>query len=142
MSQFIGISNALLERYYNKQRCWKTPYKRVLWKVIYLTNYSEETKIATWLGNTYITFTKETFSYQSKQRTCFYDFLRHRITIVALVLHLIWYYSTSWVSNIGDLVLVLIFWSRIMKCGWLSILWIIASNFLKEKKWSLNMLQL
>ena len=58
-------------------------------------------------------------------------FLWLRITIVALVLQLIWYYSTSWVSNIGDLVLVLIFWFRIIKCGWFSILGIIASNFLK-----------
>ena len=37
-------------------------------------------------------------------------------------------FSTSWVSNIGDLVLVLIFWFRIITCGWL---WVIASNFLK-----------
>ena len=37
-------------------------------------------------------------------------------------------FSTSWVSNIGDLVLVLIFWFRIIACGWL---WVIASNFLK-----------
>ena len=70
-------------------------------------------------------------SYQSKHYMCFYDFLWLRITIVALVLQLIWYYSTSWVSNIGDLVLVLIFWFRIIKCGWFSILGIIASNFLK-----------
>ena len=39
-----------------------------------------------------------------------------------------WYCSTSWVSNIGDLVLVLIFWFRIITYGWL---WAIASNFLK-----------
>ena len=70
-------------------------------------------------------------SYQSKHYMCFYDFLWLRITIVALVLQLIWYYSTSWVSNIGDLVLVLIFWFRIIKCGWFFMLGIIASNFLK-----------
>ena len=62
---------------------------------------------------------------------CFYDFLWLSITIVALVLQLIWYNSTSWVSNIGDLVLVLIFWFRIIKCGWFFMLGIIASNFLK-----------
>ena len=69
--------------------------------------------------------------YQWKHHMCFYDFLWLRITIVALVLQLIWYYSTSWVSNIGDLVLVLIFWFRIIKCGWFFMLGIIASNFLK-----------
>ena len=53
------------------------------------------------------------------------------ITIVAFVLQLIWYYSTGWVSNIGDLVLVLIFWFRIIKYAWFYMLWIIASNFLK-----------
>ena len=62
---------------------------------------------------------------------CFYDFLWLSITIVALVLQLIWYNSTSWVSNIGDLVLELIFWFRIIKCGWFFMLGIIASNFLK-----------
>ena len=62
---------------------------------------------------------------------CFYDFLWLSITIVALVLQLIWYNSTSWVSNIGDLVLVLIFWFRIIKCGWFFMLGIIASNFIK-----------
>ena len=36
-----------------------------------------------------------------------------------------------WVGNIGDLVLVLIFWSIIIKCGWFCMLGIIASNFLK-----------
>ena len=71
-------------------------------------------------------------SYQWKHHMCFYDFLWLRITIVALVLQLIWYYSTSWVSNIGDLVLVLIFWFRTMKCGWFFMLGIIASNFLKS----------
>ena len=61
---------------------------------------------------------------------CFYDFLWLRVTIVVLVLQVIWYYSTSWVSNIGDLVLVMIFWLRI-KCKWLFVLGIIASNLLK-----------
>ena len=55
-------------------------------------------------------------------------FLWLRITIIALVLHLIWYWSTSWVKNIGDLLLVLIFWFRIITCVWL---WVIASNVLK-----------
>ena len=58
-------------------------------------------------------------------------FLWLRITIVALVLQLIWYYSTSWVSNIGDLVLELIFWFRIINCRWFFMLGVIASNFLK-----------
>ena len=40
-----------------------------------------------------------------------------RINMVVLVLKLIWYYSTSWVSNIGDLVSVLIFWFRILSAG-------------------------
>ena len=53
------------------------------------------------------------------------------ITIAAFVLQLIWYYSTGCVSNIGDLVLVLIFWFRIIKYAWFCMLWIIASNFLK-----------
>ena len=39
--------------------------------------------------------------------------------------------GTSWVSHIGELVLVLIFWFRIIKCGWFFMLGIIASNFLK-----------
>ena len=62
---------------------------------------------------------------------CFYDFLWLRIIIVALVLQLNWCYSNSWVSNIGDLVLVLIFWFRIFKRGGFCILVIIAINFLK-----------
>ena len=70
-------------------------------------------------------------SYQSKCYMCFYGFLWLRITIVALVLRLIWYYSTSWVSIIGDLVIVLIFWFRIIKCGWFFMLGIITSNILK-----------
>ena len=53
------------------------------------------------------------------------------IIIVALVLQLIWCYSSSWV--VDDLVLVLIFWFRIIKCGWFSMMGIIASNFLKTK---------
>ena len=48
-----------------------------------------------------------------------------------LLLQLLWYYSTSWVSIIGDLVLVLIFKFRILKYGWFWMLGIIASNFLK-----------
>ena len=70
-------------------------------------------------------------SYQSKHHMYFNDFLWLRITIVALVLQMIWYYSTSWVNNVGDLVLVQIFYFKITRCGWFSILGIIASNFLK-----------
>ena len=69
-------------------------------------------------------------SYQSKDHMRFYDFLWLRVTIVVLVLQVIWYCSTSWVSNIGDLVLALIFWLRI-KGEWLLVLGHIASNFLK-----------
>ena len=74
---------------------------------------------------------KLSHSYQSKHNMWSYDFfLWLRITIILLLLKLIWYYSTSWVSNIGDLVLVLIFKFRILKCGWFWMLGIIASNFL------------
>ena len=84
-----------------------------------------------WAIHTSLIQKRSSHSYQSKHHMSFNGFLWLRITIVALVLQLIWYYSTSWVSNIGDLVLVLIFWFRIIKCGWFSILGIIASNFLK-----------
>ena len=47
------------------------------------------------------------------------------------MLQLIWYYRTSWVSNKGALVSVLIFWFAIIKSGWYSVVRIIASNFLK-----------
>ena len=70
-------------------------------------------------------------SYQSKLYMWFYDFLWLRITITTLVFQLIWYYSTSWVSNIGHLLLVLIFSFRILRCGWFCMLGIIASYFLK-----------
>ena len=70
-------------------------------------------------------------SYQSKHHMRFYDFLVTQDYHSVLVLQLVWYYSTSWVSNIGDLVLVLIFWFRIIKFGWFFMLGIIASNFLK-----------
>ena len=84
------------------------------------------------MGNTYITNTKETFWKLSiKALYALLQFLCLRITIVALVLQLIWYYSTSWVSNIGDLVLVLIFWFRIIKCGWFFMPGIIVSNLPK-----------
>ena len=58
-------------------------------------------------------------------------FLWLGIAIIELLLQLIWYYSTSWLSNIGDLVLVVIFKFRILRCGWFWILGIIASNFLE-----------
>ena len=51
--------------------------------------------------------------------------------LLASVLQLIWYYSTSWVSNIGDLVLELSFWFRIINCRLFFMLGIITSNFLK-----------
>ena len=86
-----------------------------------------------WAVHTSLIQKRLSHSYQSKHYMCFYDFLWLRITIVALVLQLIWYYSTSWVSNIGDLVLVLIFWFRIIKCGWFFMLGIIASNFIKMR---------
>ena len=77
-------------------------------------------------------------SYQSKHHRSFYDFFVTQDYYSSLVLQLIWYYSTSWVSNIGDLVLVLIFWFRIIKCGWFSMLGIIASNFVKnDNGWSI-----
>ena len=84
-----------------------------------------------WAIHTSLIQKRSSHSYQSKHHMSFHGFLWLRITIVALVLQLIWYYSTSWVSNIGDLVLVLIFWFRIIKCGWFFMLGIIASNFLK-----------
>ena len=103
--------------------------KRVLWKLIYLINFLEEVKIATWLSNTYIT---NTVQLSIKAPYVFLQFfLWLRITIIALVLQLIWYCSTSWVSNIGDLVLVLIFLFKIIKFQWFRILRIIGSNFLK-----------
>ena len=30
LSLFVGMSNTLLERYYNEQSCWETLYKGVL----------------------------------------------------------------------------------------------------------------
>ena len=123
--------NTLLERYYNEQSYWETPYKRVLWKLIFLKNCSQEIQNATWLGNTYITNTKETS--HSCQSKCHNFFLWLRITIAALVLQLIWYCSTTWVSNIGDSVLILIFWFRIIKCWRFLMLGTITNNFLKTQ---------
>ena len=51
--------------------------------------------------------------------------------MIVLVLQLIWYYSTSWVGNIGDLVLALIFKFRILNCGWFRMLGVVPTNFLK-----------
>ena len=75
---------------------------------------------------------KKRFSHTINQSTIcvFTGFFVTQDTIAALVLQLVWYCSTSWVSNICDLVLVLIFWFRIIKCGWFFMLGIIASNFL------------
>ena len=50
--------------------------------------------------------------------------------LLASVLQLIWYYSTSCLSNMGNLVLELIFWFRFIKYGWFFMLGIIANNFL------------
>ena len=30
LSLFVGISNTLVERYYNAKSCWETPYKRFI----------------------------------------------------------------------------------------------------------------
>ena len=84
-----------------------------------------------WAIHTSLIQKRLSHSYEPRHYMCFYDFLWLRITIVASVLQLIWYYSTSWVSNIGDLVLVLIFWFRIIKCGWFFMQAIITSKFLK-----------
>ena len=84
-----------------------------------------------WTIHTSLIQKRSSHSYQSKHHMCFNDFFRLRITIVASLLQLIWYYSTRWVSKIGNLVLLLIFWFRIIKCGWFFMLWIIASNFLE-----------
>ena len=70
-------------------------------------------------------------SYQSKHHMCFCGLLWLRIAIVALVLQLIWCYSTNWVSNIRWFTISINFWFRIIKCGWYFMLGIIASNFLK-----------
>ena len=59
---------------------------------------------------------------------CFYDFSVTQYYYSCVSVALTWCCSTSWVSKIGDLVLILIFWFRILTCGWL---WVIASNFLK-----------
>ena len=85
-----------------------------------------------WAINTYLIHKKLSHSYQSKHHMWSYDFsLWLRITIIVLVLQLIWYCSTGWVSNIGDLVLVLVFKFRILNCGWFWMLRIIARNLLK-----------
>ena len=84
-----------------------------------------------WAIHTSLIQKRLSHSSQSKQHTCFYNFLWHRITIVALMLQLIWYYRISWVNTIDDLVLVLTFSFKVIKCGWFCMLRIIASNFLK-----------
>ena len=84
-----------------------------------------------WAIHTSLIQKRRSHSYQSKHHASFTMLLWLRITIVALVLQLIWYYSSSWVSDISDLVLVLILWFRIVKCGWFLMLGSIASSFLK-----------
>ena len=84
-----------------------------------------------WAMHTSLTQKRSSHSYRSKTICVLTVFLWLRITIVVLVLQLICYYSTRWVSGIGDLVLVLIFWFRIFKFGWFFMLGIIPSNFLK-----------
>ena len=70
-----------------------------------------------WTIHTSLIQKRLSHSYQSKHYMCFHDFLWLRITIVALVLELSWYYNTSWVSDIRDLVLVLIFDSELLSVG-------------------------
>ena len=84
-----------------------------------------------WGINTSLIQKRSSHGYQSNTICVLTVFLWLRITIVALVLQLIWYYSTSWVSNIGGLVLVLVSWFRIIKCGWFFKLGIMANNLLK-----------
>ena len=66
--------------------------------------------------------------HESKHHMCFYDFFVNQdyysCVSVAVVI-------TVLVELVGDLVLVLIFWLGIIKCGWFFMLGIIASNFLK-----------
>ena len=97
---------------YVRGSCWETPYKRVLWKLIYLINYLKEIKKQLhWaIHNLYY---KRGFLTVVNQRTIgvFTIFLWLRIVIV---LQWIWYYSTSWVSNIDYLVLVLTFDSKLL----------------------------
>ena len=61
LSWFVEISNTLPEWCYYEQSRWETAFKRVVWNLIYLINYLEEIKNATWLSNTYIPNTKDTF---------------------------------------------------------------------------------
>ena len=70
-----------------------------------------------WAIHTSLIQKRLSHSSQSKQHTCFYDFLWLRITIVALMLQLIWYYRISWVNTIDDLVLVLTFHSKLLSVG-------------------------
>ena len=92
--------------------------KRALWKLIYLINYLKEIKkqLHWTIHNPYY---KRGFLTIINQRTIgvFTIFLWLRIIIVALVLQWIWYYNTSWVSNIDDLVLVLTFYSKLLSVG-------------------------
>ena len=67
-----------------------------------------------WALHTSLIQKRLSHSYQSKHHRSFYDFFVTQDYYSSLVLQLILHYSNSWVSNIGDLVLVLIFWSRIM----------------------------
>ena len=70
-------------------------------------------------------------SYQSNHHICFNSFFVTQDYYNVLLLQLVWYYSTSLVSNIADLILVLIFWFRIIKCGSFFMVGIIASSFLR-----------
>ena len=69
--------------------------KECLWNLIYLISYLEEIKNATWLSNTYIPSTKESFPLLpiKAQYVILQFFLWLKITIIVLVLQLIWYYS-------------------------------------------------
>ena len=74
---------------------------------------------------------RSSHSYQSNHHICFNGFFVAQDYYNVLLLQLVWYYSTSLVSNIADLILVLIFWFRIIKCESFFVVGIIAGNFLK-----------
>ena len=55
-----------------------------------------------WAINTTLIQKRLSRKYQSNHYMWFYDFFVTQDYYDALVLPLIWYYSTSWVSNIGN----------------------------------------
>ena len=109
--------------------------KRALWKLIYLMNYLKEIKkqLHWTIPNPYY---KRGFLTIINQRTIgvFTIFLWLRIIIVALVLQWIWYYNTSWVSNIDDLVSVLTFYSKLLSvCDFAWIKYLFVSKLSKRQ---------